>query len=290
MRAVFGLVLIVGIGLAGFAVYMAKSVLQSYEAEANALRASQGPAIKTVDVYVASKPLVYGQRLTKADVKLVKFPAASLPEGVFSTEEELMPEGDDEPRTVVRAMEKHEAILEVKVTGPGEDAGLTNQLERGMRAFAIKVDTTSGVAGFLRPGDRVDVYWTGNIGRAGVRTEGRSEGDVTKLIETGVKLIAVDQTANGDTTGATPARTVTVAASPQQVAALAQAQSTGKLTLSLVGTDDDTVADVIEVDQSSLLGLAQIEVEREEITQEEVCTIRTRRGSEVIVSEIPCTN
>ncbi|QYX57555.1 Flp pilus assembly protein CpaB [Roseovarius sp. SCSIO 43702] len=291
MRAVFGLVLVVGIGLAGFAVYMAKGVLQSYEAEANALRAAQSPAIQTVDVYVAARPLAYGQRLTKEDVTLVKFPAASLPDGVFSTEEALMPKGESEPRTVIRAMEKFEAILEVKVTGPGEDAGLTNQLERGMRAFAINVDTASGVAGFLRPGDRVDIYWTGNIGRSGVRTEGQSEGDVTKLIETGMKLIAVDQTSDGSTTGAILARTVTVAASPQQVAALAQAQSTGKLTLSLVGAGDETVAEAIEVDQSSLLGLAQVEIEQEAPRiEEEVCTIRTRRGSEVIVSEIPCTN
>jgi len=289
MRAVFGLVLIVGIGLAGFAVYMVNAMLENAQAEADRLRASQGPAIKTVEVYVATKPLAYGHRLTKEDVKLVQFPTASLPEGVFSTEEALIPEGKDRARTVLRNMEKHEAILEVKVTAPGEDAGITNKLARGMRAFAIKVDTSSGVAGFLRPGDRVDIYWTGNIGRAGMRTEGESEGDVTKLIETGIKLIAVDQTSDGNTTGAILARTVTVAASPQQVAALAQAQSTGKLTLSLVGATDDTVAEAIEVDQTSLLGLAQAEVKRAK-PEAEICTIRTRRGSEVIISEIPCTN
>lgn len=288
MRLVFGLVLIVGLGLAGFAVYMAKNYIQGYQAELANERAQRAPAIETVEVYVADKPLEYGEPLKQDSVRLTKFPKDSLPEGIFQTVEELFPEGDDEPRTVLRSMEVNEAILAVKVTGPGEDAGLTSQLERGMRAFAIKVDVSSGVSGFLRPGDRVDVYWTGTIGDSG-RTEGNSTGDVTKLIETGVKLIAVDQVANGDTTGAIIARTVTVAVRPQQVAALAQAQTTGRLALSLVGAGDDTIADAIEVDQRSLLGLTEAPV-AEVVAEEQICTIKTRRGGETIVSPIPCTN
>lgn len=289
MRMVFGLVLIVGLGLAGFAVYMAKNYIQGYQAELANERAQRAPAIETVEVYVADKPLKYGEVLLKDSVRLTKFPKSALPEGVYETYEDLFPEGEDEPRTVLRTMEKNEAILAVKVTGPGEDAGLTSQLERGMRAFAIKVDVSSGVSGFLRPGDRVDVYWTGRVGEDGSRTEGNSTGDVTKLIETGVRLIAVDQVANGDTTGAIIARTVTVSVRPQQVAALAQAQTTGRLSLSLVGAGDDTVAEAIEVDQRTLLGLTQAPKVVAE-AEEQVCTVRTRRGSETILSEIPCTN
>ncbi len=289
MRVVFGLVLIVGVGLAGFAVYMAKTYIQGYQAQLAEERKARAPAIETVEVYVAKTPLKYGQRLLKKDVQLVKFPKKSLPEGVYSTEEALFPQGDSKPRTMLRAIEKFEAILEVKVTGPGEDAGITNALERGMRAFAIKVDGTSGVSGFLRPGDRVDVYWTGSIGRGNLRTEGDSKGNVTMLIEAGVKLIAVDQSTNGDDIKAQVARTVTVSARPEQVAALQQAQSTGRLSLSLVGAQDDTITSAIEIDQRELLGLASAPVAVER-PQEQVCSIRTRRGAEVIVTPIPCTN
>ncbi len=289
MRMVFGLVLIVGLGLAGFAVYMAKNYIQGYQTQLANERAQRAPAIETVEVFVADKPLKYGEVLRKDSVRLTKFPKNSLPEGTYATIEALFPEGDDEPRTVLRSMEKNEAVLKVKVTGPGEDAGITSQLERGMRAFAIKVDVSSGVSGFLRPGDRVDVYWTGSVGERGTRTEGNSTGDVTKLIETGVKLIAVDQVSDVDTTEAIIARTVTVAVKPQQVAALAQAQTTGRLSLSLVGAEDDTVADAIEVDQRSLLGLAEAPRQVVEV-EEQVCTIKTRRGAETVVSQIPCTN
>ncbi|MDM8168597.1 Flp pilus assembly protein CpaB [Roseovarius sp.] len=289
MRLVFGLVLILGLGLAGFAVYMAKSYIQRYQAELAHERSNRDPGIDTVEIYVATKKLKYGQELNLDDVRLTPFPAMSLPEGVFETEEALFPKGEAEPRTVLRSIEPNEAILTVKVTGPGEEAGITSQLERGMRAFAINVDVTSGVSGFLRPGDRVDIYWTGQSATSGTQLEGRGAKDVTKLIETNVKLIAVDQEANADTTEATIARTVTVSARPQQVAALAQAQSTGRLSLSLVGAEDDSIADAIEVDQRSLLGIEEQVVESAPV-QQEVCTIRTRRGGEVIETPIPCTN
>ncbi len=289
MRLVFGLVLVLGLGLAGFAVYMAKNYIQGYQAQLALERSQREPAIETVDVYVAERSLAYGETLLKADVRLTAFPKNSLPEGVYKTYEELFPEGEDEPRTVLRTMEKNEAVLAVKVTNPGEDAGLTSQLSRGMRAFAIKVDVSSGVSGFLRPGDYVDVYWTGKIGGEGVRTEGNSTGDVTKLIDTGIKLIAVDQISGGERTQASIARTVTVAVRPQQVAALAQAQATGRLALSLVGAMDDTIAEVIEVDQRSLLGITE-DVVAEKAPEKEVCSVRTRRGAELVVSMIPCTN
>ena len=288
MRLVFGLVLVLGLGLAGFAVYMANGYIQGYKAELAKERSQRGASVELVDIYLAARKLEYGEPILKKDVRLIRFPKIAVPKGAFMTEEELFPEGEDEPRRALRTMEMKEPILEVKVTGPGEEAGLTSQLERGMRAFAIKVDVSSGVSGFLRPGDHVDVYWTGKVGGNNARTEGNSVGDVTKLIETGVKLIAVDQKANGDLSGAILARTVTVAARPQQVAALAQAQATGRLSLSLVGVKDDTVAEIIEVDQHRLLGLAQAEVIVQE--EERVCTVRTNRGGEQVVSQIPCTN
>ncbi len=290
MRLVFGLVLIVGIGLAGFAVYMAKSYIQGYQHQLAQERANRAPGIDTVDVYVARNPLKYGQTLNKDDVRLTAFPAASLPEGVFTTEEALFPQGDSELRTVLRSIEANEAVLKVKVTEPGEEAGITSQLERGMRAFAINVDVSSGVSGFLRPGDRVDIYWTGSVNFGGrMELEGKTSGEVTKLIDTNIKLIAVDQEANGETNEAIIARTVTVAVRPQQVASLAQAQSTGRLSLSLVGAEDESIAEAIEVDQRSLLGI-EAQVVEAKPEAKEVCTIRSRRGAEVIETPIPCTN
>lgn len=290
MRAVFGLVLIAGLALAGFAVYMAKNYISGYQTELARANAAKEQIVQTVDVIVAKKALKYGEVLKPEDVRMIKWPEKFLPEGVFQTADSLFPDpkNPDLRRVVLRAMEPNEPVLAVKVTEPGEDAGLTSRLKRGMRAFTIKVDVATGVSGFLRPGDVVDVYWTGEIPGATVN----SRREVTKLIQPNIQLIAVDQTANGDTAEASIARTVTVTANSQQVAALAQASSTGRLSLALVGAEDDSVAQAVEVDMRSLLGIedkAPI-VEEQVAEQKQVCTIRTRRGSDVVQIPIPCTN
>ncbi|MGH1459077.1 MAG: Flp pilus assembly protein CpaB [Paracoccaceae bacterium] len=286
MRMVFGLVLIVGLGLAGFATYMVKNYVTAYQTALAQERAMNASVATMIDIYVADKQLKYGDVIKEEDLRVVKFPENAMPEGTFTSKAAFFPQGENVLRTALRTIEKNEAMSAVKVTEPGESAGLTSQLERGKRAFAIKVDVASGVSGFLRPGDRVDVYWTGAI-ETGAR--GGDRGDVTKLIEAGVKLIAVDQDSSGEASETMIARTVTVAATPQQVAALAQAQSSGRLSLSLVGNEDDTVAEAIEVDQRSLLGIeaAPVVVQAEE---EKICTIRTRRGADVVEIPIPCTN
>ncbi|MGR3464975.1 Flp pilus assembly protein CpaB [Limimaricola sp.] len=288
MRAVFGLVLAMGLGLAGFAVYMVKGYFDQQQAALAAERAAASQRMPTVEVVGVKSALPYGALITRDDLKPIQYAEAFLPKGTFPDLEALFPEGEDVPRIVLRQMEPNEPVLASKITAPGGDAGISSRLDAGMRAFAINVNASSGVSGFLRPGDRVDVYWTGSTGSG---NDGR---EVTKLIETGLELVGVDQTADKGRTEAMIARTVTVQASPQQVAKLAQAQSTGTLALSLVGLRDDTVAETVEIDQRGLLGIVEEEVEPQvaeaPAPAPEVCTVRTRRGAEVVEIAIPCTN
>ena len=285
MRLIFGVVLIAGLGLAGFAVYMTQNYIGAYESALQQERAKTADAVPTQKIFVAKRAIGYGEIITDADFRLAHWPKDVLPEGYFDEENPLVVAGD-EPRVALRQIELNEAFMKVKVGEPGDGAGLTSRLKKGQRAFAIKVDVASGVSGFLRPGDRVDVYWTGRV--ADVSGNGRSN-EVTKLIQSGIELIAIDQTANVETTNATIARTVTVAASPQVVAALAQAQSTGRLALSLLGSNDDTIATAIEIDQHTLLGI--VPQQKAEVKQEaKTCSIRTRKGADVVEIRIPCTN
>ncbi|KPP87489.1 MAG: Flp pilus assembly protein CpaB [Rhodobacteraceae bacterium HLUCCO07] len=282
MRAVFGLVLIAGLGLAGLAVYMIQERFTAYENEIARQRAANGGATDMVELYVANKPMKYGDEVKPENVRRVKWPANLQPQGAFHDKDALFPDPTRQ-RVMLRAIEPNEALTEVKVTKPGESAGITSLLERGMRAFAIKVDVASGVSGFLRPGNTVDIYWSGQV-----RGE-RTNREVTKMIESGVKIIAIDQSANVDAAEAKIARTVTVAVRPKQVARLEQAQSSGRLSLSLVGNDDDTISEQIEIDQNSLLGIVEAP-EPEKTVEKEECTIRTRKGGEVVEIPIPCTN
>jgi pilus assembly protein CpaB len=290
MRLVFGLVLVLGLGLAGFAVYMAQGYIAKTQFERDQLLQAQKSAPKLVDVVVAMKPMKYGDRMTRVDLEVIKWQADKVPEGAFNAivapqggDPNINPvfyEGETRPRAALRSLEVYEPVLASKITEAGIDAGITANLTPGMRALAINVDVTSGVSGFLRPGDRVDVYWTGNA-------NGR---EVTMLIQAAVMLIAIDQSADADRSSETQvARTVTVQATSEQVAALALAQQSGRLTLALVGTGDTLDIGAIEIDRNALLGIKE-EAAPEVVAAEKVCTIRTNKGSEVVEKRIPCTN
>lgn len=281
MRIIFGLVLVVGVALAGFAVHMTRDYLSTYQAELDREKAMRANIIQTEDIFIATEQVLFGDPIRPEIVKLVKWPVEALPENAFRTEEELFPDGKDVLRIALRTIEPMEPLMQIKVTAPGETAGVSSRLSKGMRAFAIRVDVSTGVSGLLRPGDRVDVYWSGRLPNSGA--------EVTKLIESSIPLVAVDQTSDKERQVATVARTVTVEATPTQVAALATAQSSGRLSLALVGRNDDTLVSGIEVDQRTLLG---IEEEQQVIAAPaaRVCTIRTRKGSEIVETPIPCSN
>ncbi len=278
MRLVFGFVLLVGLGLAGVAVYMARDYIGQQQAQLAEAELAKRAIVPTVEVYVVNKQMRYGQRLSMEDVRKVRWPEKAIPEGAFITEEALFPNGQEQLRSILRSMEPGEAVMAIKVTGPGENAGVSSRLSAGMRAFAIRTDVTSGVSGFLRAGDRVDIYWTGTVNDRGV----------TKLIDANVRLVAINQSADEDQNAPTVAKTVTVEVNPRQVAALAQAQATGRLSLSLVGADDVLISEAVEIDQQDLLGIVDEKVV--EAPKERVCTIRRRSGEEIVEIPIPCTN
>ncbi len=277
MRIVFALVFLIGIGIAGFATYMGMDRFKYIQAENRRLSARADLVVDTTDVVLAAANLRYGQQLKREHVKQVRFPADAVPENSFTSIEDLFGDKDTAPRAILRTIEAGELITTTKVTKFGQDAGVSSRLSRGMRAFTISVDVTTGVSGFLQPGDRVDIYWSGRSGGSGGNP-------VTKLILEGVDLIAIDQSADEDSKRPTVARTVTVEVSPVIVATLAQAQATGRLSLALRGAEEEQIiGEVLEIRQEDLLGIETI-VEEEV----EICYQTERRGTAVVKLEVPC--
>jgi len=276
MRLVFLLVLLIGILIAGFAGYTAMGVFADYGKEIKRLEKLAAKNVSTGKVVIVAKPLKFGKRLERKDVKTVRFPVSAIPDNAFRSIEEVFGKKEDEkePRAVLRVMEPKEILSKSKVSDFGEDAGIASRLGDGMRAFTLRVDVASGVSGFLRPGNTIDVFWTGRVGKE----------TFTRLILDGIDLLAIDQISDADRNRPYVARTVTVAVTPQVVAALAQAQATGKLQLSLRGTNDTEATGQINFTQNDLLG-------REEAAKKKkrkVCTIKSRKGAEVKTIEIPC--
>jgi pilus assembly protein CpaB len=284
MKMIFGLVLAIGVALAGAAVYMTKGYMA---ATSSALQREKKLLADTgglVRVFVVINAKNYGDELKPEDVQQIVWQKNALPEGVFMETEVLFPKDGAGPRMVLRQIDKFEPVLAAKITEPGELPGLTARLEKGMRAFTMEVQATAN----LQVGDRVDLYWTGV-------SPGSTGGETTKTIESALQVIDVDRI--DDQSAAKAAmmqRTVTVAATPEQVARLAQAGATGRLVISIVGVGDTSETAKVEVDGNALLGItadaAPVPEVVVQVEQEKVCTVRTRKGGEAVEIPIPCTN
>lgn len=282
MRTIYLGVLVLGIALAGFAVYMAQNFIGQTQAQLQREQAIRQKIGDLVEVYVVTKSFNYGDTVTPEDVQLIYWQKNALPEGVFTPETPLFAEGEKQPRYVLRQMDKFEPVLATKVTAPGETAGLTSMLTPGQRAFTIKFDDASGASRLLQPTNHVDIYWTG-VAPTGLQK--------TMLIERSVAIIAVDRPAAKDSGRAldtSQPKSMTVAASPEQVARLAQAQASGQLSVSLVAKEDEgkTDAATLEVD-ATIFGEEEVVVEA---PVEKICTRKVRKGTEVIEEPIPCTS
>ena len=286
MRAVFALVLLVGMALAGMAVYMIQGYMADLETALHQEKAFNAKAGKLVEVYVFAKPKKYGDALAEDDVKLIYWPEKSLPETIFRDKAALFPENATGPRYIMRTTEAYEPVLASRVTEPGQLSSLISKLEKGKRAFAIRVGRNSGISNFVKPDDYIDILWTGNV--SGV------EGGITRQIESAILVIAVDNVINeGQVEGDSKAQTVTVAATPEQVARLAQAQATGQLTLSLARDASEVVEGTVETNTNDMLGIQKEEVAPEVVAPEvKKCYAKQRSGGVLVDTnvEIPCKN
>lgn len=277
MRLIFLLVLIIGIGTAGFAAFLIQEQFTSRDLRVNQLenevRQTQEKIIETTPVVVAAQRMSFAHRLTAADLKIVEWPAVNVPPAVFTNIEDVLGNPSVDTRYVTRRVEPGEPILSAKVTEIGQDIGLTTLLEPGFQASTIQVNALTGVSGFLHPGDNVDIYWTGSS----------LDERITKQVYQNIPIIAVDQKADSENLGPALARTVTVQVSPQIVANLIQLQSTGTLSLSLRGEQDETLTDQIETTTSAIIGRV---INRVEVAP--TCTRTITRGTERTVEEVPC--
>lgn len=211
-----GIALVLGI----LAVYLANVYLTRTEARADAVQTGM------TKVAVAAVPLDYGIPLTPDKVKFVDYPVASLPPGAFRNWNQMVPAGKQ--RIVIRPITMNEPILASKLAGEGMGASIAYLLPDGMRAAAVRVNDVSGVAGFVQPSDAVDVLITREM--PGTGGESRQATDV--LLQN-VRVIAIDQNAQGADGKPILAKTATLEVTPTDAQKLALAQQVGSLSLVL---------------------------------------------------------
>jgi len=181
--------------------------------------------VKQIDlatVVVATAPLRFGNQLSREHVKLVDWPANALPEGTFTTIEEVI--DPDKPRVVLQSIEPNEPILVTKVTGPGQRASLSTVIAEGMRAMTIRVNDVAGVAGFVLPNDRVDLLLTREV----IKNQ-----PITDVLMQNVKVLGIDQKADSPEGKPDVVKAVTIEVTVEQAQKITLAASVGEISLAL---------------------------------------------------------
>ena len=229
-------ILTVAIVLGVIAAIMARNWLVSHE---RSDQAGHGMIV------LAAKPLPFGTQLRADNTTEVPWNSAVLPEGSFATKQALFKDG---PRMTLGLIARNEAILRSKVTAPNQPATLSSILSPGKRAVTVRVDDVRGVAGFIQPGDLVDVVL--------IRTaaESRNDESYSQVILQSAKVLAIDQITGEHTEQPTIAKAVTLEVGVEDAQKILLATNIGRLSLILRQPAEANAAPVRRVTDEDLGG------------------------------------
>lgn len=212
LAAVFGLL----------AVFVAQAWLNSQaEIRMKNIEANKQPIAAVRTIVVAASPLRFGAMLSPRLLREVPWPEETVPAGSFASVSDLLSSGK---RVVLAAFEVNEPILASKITGAGQRATLSAVLHEGMKAVTVRVTDIEGVAGFVLPGDRVDVLMTRNVEKGS---------NIADVVLQGMRVLAIDQIADERTDKPAIVRAVTLEVDTQAAQKIALAASVGSLSLIL---------------------------------------------------------
>jgi pilus assembly protein CpaB len=227
------LLLFVAIGIAGGTIILTRSWLAAQRAAEVAEASPMALPTPAKSVLVARSGLQRGQILKPDDLIWQIWP-----EGALDKNYVLL--GTRTPESFAGSVARNpvsagEPITEAKIVLPGNRGFLAAVLKPGMRAISVPVTVTSGISGFIFPGDQVDLLITYLVPVTGTPAAGGSsyEHKASETVLHDVRVIAIDQRLETKAGEALVAHTATLEVTPKQSEIIALASEIGKLSLSL---------------------------------------------------------
>jgi pilus assembly protein CpaB len=197
---------------------------------------NQAAPVETVDVVVAVADIPRGTTLLAEHVKLRAWPRELVPPGALASLDQA------QERVSLLPVVKEEVLLDAKLAPRSAGRGLAAMIPPGLRAFTIQAPhVASGVAGFILPGNKVDVLLT----MTGSGLDDGTDGGSTVVLLQRVEVLAVDQRLDAPADNKVDPqelRSVTLLVTPEQAAKLDLGQSKGTLHLSLRNPADSAEA------------------------------------------------
>ncbi len=206
------------------------------------------PLYDTRPILVADVPLNFGDVLSRENLRLVDMPDEIIPEGAYSSFEELFSNAQQQTVVLTR-MTYNEPVIGFKISGPGGRGSLSALISEGKRATAIRVTDVAGVAGFVLPGDSVDILYTRD-------ESSRRGGDgvlLSDVLLQNVKVLGIDQDLDEHSSTPNVVSTVTVEVSNEDAQKLHIAMDAGRLSLTLRRIGETDVAKERRMSSKSLI-------------------------------------
>jgi pilus assembly protein CpaB len=241
MRPIVVVLIVLALGAAGIAAYLANQWVHSQQAPTPTPTANQ--AVDTRDVLVAAKDIAPGAVLTKDDLRWQAWPSSGVDESRMIVRPANGVEGAADPQQdfidhiARREIMPGEPMAKDMVIKQGDTSVTAANLKPGMRAITINVSPPAGVAGLILPNDHVDVVMNTPV-RDLAQITGWKDVVLRYTSETvlkDIRVVAINQTLAHDPTKgvAEPGNLVTLELEPAQVEKLLVAQQLGQLNLSL---------------------------------------------------------
>ena len=180
-------------------------------------------------IVVAAQDLSFGSTVSPQNVRLVNWPANSIPAGAFTSVADAT-----KNRVALRPIVVGEPILASKVSGTDGRATLSANLPEGMLAYTIPISPESGVGGYVRPGDIVDVLLTRQIPGDGATNSDK----MTDVVLQAVPVLGIDQISDDTQTQPAVGKTATLQVTTIEAQKLALATRVGSLDLALRNVAD----------------------------------------------------
>lgn len=196
-----------------------------------------------VPTVVAARNLPIGTGLSAADLRVIDWPARNPVQGGFSSIDQVVNRG------LVADMVENEPVTSLKLAAVEAGSGLPPTIPPGMRAISVQVNDVVGVAGFVTPGNHVDVVAT--ISRD------RETAPMSRVVVSNVKVLAAGtKTDQQKAQNGQPIQTtvVTLLVSPADGERIALASNEGRLHLTLRNPLDGEPTDTPGIRIASLLG------------------------------------
>jgi pilus assembly protein CpaB len=229
------LLLVSALGAAGMTAVFAKSWLSAERAANKQAVVVENKEAKTM-VLVAGETLNAGSFVQDKHLKWQVWPKDGVTENFFVKPKKLA-EGKNGKESFIGAVARTtinvgEPVTNKRIVHPGERGFLAAVLTPGQRAVSVPVNTTTGISGFVFPGDKVDLLLTVKFkgkNRAGKETTRY----FSETLMRNIRVLAIDQTIENADGKVKPIKTVTVEVSPKQAEGVAIALNMGSISLSL---------------------------------------------------------